>query len=104
MRPYLVTQTLAEIRRVLKPGGRLRLIEHIKSEHFLAGALQELFNPLWRATNRQGCNMNRDPRSALLALGFHLAEVQRFQLFVTGVPVAFENLAIRAVRDLEGTT
>ena len=93
-----VRATLAEIKRVLKPGGRLRLIEHTKSERLVAGALQELFNPIWRALNRQGCNMNRDPRPALGVLGFTTRQADRFQIFVPAMPAAFENQVIWAVR------
>jgi ubiquinone/menaquinone biosynthesis C-methylase UbiE len=93
-----VEETLAEIKRVLKPGGRLRLIEHIKSEHLITGALQEVLNPLWRALNQQGCNMNRDPRPALGAAGFAVLERNSFQFFVPDMPPAFEHQVIKAVR------
>jgi ubiquinone/menaquinone biosynthesis C-methylase UbiE len=93
-----VEQTLREVRRVLRPGGSLRLIEHVKSDRTVPGALQELLNPLWRAVNGQGCNMNRDPRPVLRALGFIIRDVEPFQLFAPEMPAAFENLLIRATR------
>jgi len=93
-----VEETLGEIARVLKPRGSLLLLEHVKSDRLVAGALQEVFNPIWRALNRQGCNMNRDPRAVLRALGFTIEVVGSFQVFTPEMPAAFENLVMRAVR------
>ncbi len=93
-----VEEVLREIRRVLKPGGALRLIEHVKSDRVLAGALQEVFNPVWLKLNRQGCNMNRDPRPLLRELGFRIVESHSFQVFVQEMPAAFVNQVIKAVR------
>ncbi len=93
-----VEQTLSEVKRVLKLGGKLRLIEHVRSERSLVGAQQTAFNPLWRAINRQGCNMDRDPRPPLRALGFQVVSTDRFQLFVPVFPAAFQNIVLSAVR------
>ena len=93
-----VEAVLSEVKRVLKPGGKLRLIEHVRSERPLAGALQTAFNPAWKAINRQGCNMDRDPRPVLRALGFQVASSEAFQLFAPEFPAPFHNVAIEAVR------
>ncbi len=53
------SRTLAEFKRVLRPGGRLRLLEHVRSEHWLAGPFLDLFNPIWLRLNDVGCNWNR---------------------------------------------
>ena len=90
-----VGRALAELRRVLKPTGELRLIEHVKSPRPLAGLLMELFNPLWRAYNRQGCNMNRRTERALERAGFELTEVEPFQIYSDGLP-AFPSRYLRA--------
>jgi ubiquinone/menaquinone biosynthesis C-methylase UbiE len=39
--------TLAEIRRVLKPGGRLRFFEHVRSDTPHWAGFQDLVTPLW---------------------------------------------------------
>ncbi|MHC4974677.1 MAG: class I SAM-dependent methyltransferase [Planctomycetota bacterium] len=91
-----VDGTLAEIRRVLKPGGEVRLIEHVRSERAIPGLLMDIFNPLWRIWNRIGCNMNRRTDAKLRAAGFDLVEVVPFQTFAPGLP-AFPTLWIRAV-------
>jgi ubiquinone/menaquinone biosynthesis C-methylase UbiE len=93
-----VEQTLAEVKRVLRPAGKLRLIEHVRSERPVAGALQKAFNPLWKAINQQGCNMDRDPRQALRDLGFRVLATDTFQLFVPVFPAAFQNVVLWAVR------
>ncbi len=91
-----VEQSLSEIKRVLRASGQVRLIEHVKSDQAVAGALMHAFNPLWRALNRQGCNMNRDTERALRLAGFTLQEVEQFQFFCPGLP-AFPHRWIKAV-------
>ncbi len=92
-----VDSTLREIARVLRPGGALRLIEHVKSDRRIAGALQQAFNPVWHALNGQGCNMDRDPKPILRKLGFDIVALDCFQVFVPEMPAAFVNEVIRAV-------
>ena len=41
-----VEQSLSEIKRVLRASGQLRLIEHVKSDRAVAGALMHAFNPV----------------------------------------------------------
>lgn len=40
------SETLKELKRVLRPGGEVRLMEHVRSEHWLAGPLKDLLNPI----------------------------------------------------------
>jgi SAM-dependent methyltransferase len=88
---------LREAHRVLKPGGQLRLIEHVQSDKPVASTLMDAFNPLWRAVNGVGCNMNRRPEPAIRAAGFSLGEIRSFQVFTPGLP-AFPMQWITAVR------
>jgi SAM-dependent methyltransferase len=90
-----VPQVLGELRRVLRPGGELRLIEHVRSDRAVAGFFMRAFNWLWRLLNGQGCNMHRRPLPPLRDAGFDLVEVEPFQFFSAGLP-AFPMLRIVA--------
>jgi len=62
---------LAEIHRVLKPGGTLLLLEHIRSTSRFAARLQDLLVPL--TTRLAGnCHWNRDTAQAVKAAGFQI--------------------------------
>ncbi len=63
-------QSLAEARRVLRPGGALRLLEHVRARG-LRGALQDLVQPAWTALSG-GCHPNRDTEAAVEAAGFRI--------------------------------
>jgi ubiquinone/menaquinone biosynthesis C-methylase UbiE len=79
-------KALAEIARVARPGASVRLIEHVRSPHAVAGALMSLFDPVWVALNGQGCHMNRDTEQVLARAGFVLEAVHAFQVFAPGLP------------------
>ena len=51
---------LAEIRRVLKPGGELRFFEHVRSDNPVFGFLEDMITPLWSRIGG-GCHPNRTP-------------------------------------------
>jgi ubiquinone/menaquinone biosynthesis C-methylase UbiE len=68
---------LAEIRRVLKPGGALRLFEHVRSKNPVFGMLQDAITPVWSRAGG-GCHPNRDTTAAIEAAGFGIEEIDRF--------------------------
>jgi ubiquinone/menaquinone biosynthesis C-methylase UbiE len=68
---------LAEVRRVLKPGGELRFFEHVRSARPLLGVFQDAITPLWSVIGG-GCHLNRDGRTAIAAAGFEIDDVDRF--------------------------
>lgn len=60
-----------EVRRVLKPGTQLHLIEHVRSRHEWLGRLQDKLNPRWN-TWAEGCNLNRDTEANVRLAGFEM--------------------------------
>jgi ubiquinone/menaquinone biosynthesis C-methylase UbiE len=68
---------LAEVRRVLKPGGELRFFEHVRSTSSLLGMFQDAITPLWSVIGG-GCHLNRNSRAAIEAAGFEIDEFDRF--------------------------
>lgn len=61
-------QGLQEIRRVLKAGGRLLLLEHVLSSNRLLAAVMDLCNPL--VTAAVGANINRNTVENVKSAGF----------------------------------
>ncbi|HZZ84594.1 MAG TPA: class I SAM-dependent methyltransferase [Anaeromyxobacteraceae bacterium] len=62
---------LAELRRVLAPGGALRLLEHVRSTRPWEARLQDWLQPVWTRLSG-GCHPNRDTEAAVLAAGFRI--------------------------------
>jgi SAM-dependent methyltransferase len=72
--------TLAEIRRVLKPGGRFLFIEHVAAPPgSRLRRIQGLIRPLWSAF-ADGCHPDRDTGAALDAAGFKRVRYQPFNI------------------------
>jgi len=70
---------LAELRRVVRPGGSVALFEHVRSERRSVSLIQEIVNPLWwRAMD--GCNLNRDTLATVRAAGFTIESVRTHDL------------------------
>jgi ubiquinone/menaquinone biosynthesis C-methylase UbiE len=88
-------QVLAEAFRVVRRGGQLRALEHVRSEHPVAGFLMNVTNPLWLRLNKQGCRWNRNPIGDIESAGFQIAEVTAFKRFDTVIP-AFPMRRVRA--------
>lgn len=59
---------LRELRRVLKPNGELRLLEHQRPDQPLLARLFDLLNPL--AVRLSGANINRQTDANVAAAGF----------------------------------
>jgi SAM-dependent methyltransferase len=59
----------AELRRVLRPRGAIRIYEHVRSLSPRASRFQDLIQPLWSGI-AAGCHPNRDPVAALRRAGF----------------------------------
>jgi ubiquinone/menaquinone biosynthesis C-methylase UbiE len=70
-----VPRGLAEMRRVLAPGGALRMLEHVRSTSRLGGWWHDLVQPVWTAV-AGGCHPNRRTEDAVVQAGFELSEVR----------------------------
>lgn len=69
---------LAEVRRVLKPGGELRFLEHVRSGAADLARWQDRVDPVWSWVN-VGCHPNRDIVGAIRDSGFEIDDVEEFE-------------------------
>jgi ubiquinone/menaquinone biosynthesis C-methylase UbiE len=83
-------RALAELRRVLVPGGRLRYYEHVRSRG-PKGVVQDAVRPLWRRM-AGGCNPNRRTGDAVRAAGFAVEDEDRFTWRATRFSPALDHL------------
>lgn len=72
-----VAAALAEVSRVLRPGGELRFLEHVRADG-AAGRFADTIEPIWRRA-AAGCHPNRDTEAALVAAGFGVRQIERFR-------------------------
>lgn len=67
-----------EVRRVLKPDGRLRFFEHFRSGQLLLARVQDVVTPLWKRF-LGGCQPNRDIVPIFREAGFEILETIKFR-------------------------
>ena len=67
---------LAEVRRVLRPGGRFHILEHGLAPDARVAAFQRRFDPIERRI-ADGCHLSRDPLALLQSGGFTLDDVEQ---------------------------
>jgi ubiquinone/menaquinone biosynthesis C-methylase UbiE len=68
---------LAELRRVLRPGGELRFWEHVRSENAAFRSAQRAFDALFWTHALGGCETTRDTESAIRTAGFQIERLDR---------------------------
>jgi len=71
-----VDATLREARRVLRPGGTVRLLEHARSHHPRLARAQGRLAPAW-ARASGGCRLDHDVRESVRAAGFRVISERR---------------------------
>jgi len=72
-------QALREIRRVLKPGGKVLLLEHGLSPEPGVARWQHRLNPIWRSL-AVGCNLTRPVSELLQRAGFDVQDIEEYYL------------------------
>jgi phosphatidylethanolamine/phosphatidyl-N-methylethanolamine N-methyltransferase len=105
---------LRELRRVVKPGGRVVLLEHVRARNPVLGKIMDLFDPL--TVRLMGPHINRETVENVRQVGLDIRHVEDldslgiFKLIVSVVPqsspesVQDANVAARAlVRQDDGS-
>lgn len=70
-----VYSALTEVRRLLKPGGKLLFAEHGLAPDARVARWQRRINPIWKVL-AGGCHLNRDTRRLIEDGGFRIDEVR----------------------------
>lgn len=75
-----VPQALAEARRVLRPDGTFRFMEHVRNDDSrFWGTVQDRITPVWRWF-AAGCHPNRRTEQAIRDAGFRIEWVERMRI------------------------
>ncbi len=85
---------LSEVRRVLRPGGRLHLLEHGRAEDPRVQRWQRRLEPVQRRV-AGGCHLTRDPIELATAAGFDVNVIRQAYLLPqrAAAPMAWGHLA-----------
>lgn len=89
-------RTLEELRRVLRPGGRLLFLEHVRASSKRLARWQDRLERPWGAVSG-GCHPNRATLDAIRNAGFETIEVEDFELR-PGIPLVYPHVQGAAVR------
>lgn len=87
-------RALSELRRVLRPGGQLRFLEHVRAESAGWAGFQDLITPLWKRI-AAGCHPNRDTAATIERAGFRIVELERYALGPYPVRPIVRGVAVR---------
>jgi ubiquinone/menaquinone biosynthesis C-methylase UbiE len=88
-------RALSEISRVLRPGGQLLFLEHVRSQDARLARWQDRLHPLWKRFGH-GCNCNRDTPVLLDASALRVEEIEHGEIPKT-LPLVRPLIVGRAV-------
>jgi len=71
-------RALAELHRVIRPGGELRFYEHVRATTAGLARLQRIADALFWPTIGGGCHASRETRSAIERAGFAIERIREF--------------------------
>ena len=86
-----VPAALAEIRRVLRPGGELRFMEHVRADTTGLARVQRALDATVWPTFGGGCHTHRDTAAAIEAAGFTVTDITRLRI-QTGMPATSPHI------------
>lgn len=81
-----VRGALAEIRRVLRPGGELRFFEHVRADSPRLARVQRILGATVWPIFVGGCHPDRDTRAAVEGAGFTIESIDEFRIPETRIP------------------
>lgn len=64
---------LSEVRRVLKPGGALLMVEHVRAHGAVAATMQNIITPITRII-AGNCHWNRNTEKTVIEAGFQVEQ------------------------------
>ncbi len=64
---------LSEVQRVLKPGGALLMVEHVRAHGAIAATMQHLITPITRLV-AGNCHWNRNTEQTVIEAGFNIEQ------------------------------
>lgn len=83
---------LSELKRVVRPGGRILLLEHMRSPHPIWGAVMDFLNPF--VVRMMGANINRETVENIRKAGLEIERIEDlgmrgiFKLIIAQVPAS----------------